>query len=520
MPGLESVENETRARVLLKDIEKRFGATRALDCASLALFAGRVHAIVGENGAGKSTLLKIAGGVIPTDRGTVEVLGSELRVPRGSTGPREAIRRGVAMVHQHFMLVPTLTGLENLALGEEPTRFALLDLAPLAAEIERLARSLSLEVPLDVPVARLSIGERQRLELLRALRHAPKVLVLDEPTAVLAPTEARAVLTLAKELASRGVAVALVTHHLDEVVEFADEVTVLRRGKVVAHHPVGDAAGRDVRRLAREAVGEEPESVARAATPAGAVRLRVKNLSVHAGEEGAGAPLRAVSFDVAAGEIVGVAGVEGNGQHALELVLAGVLAPASGTVVLDGEELPSHDRAIAERRRRGLAWIPSDRHAHGMAEGLPARDVVVLGALAEVSHRGLVDEAAIDRSFADAVQRLEVRPDDGSLLAGSYSGGNQQKLVVARELRARKDSPLRLVLAAQPTRGVDVRAAAAIRKALVDAAGAGASVLLVSSDLDELRTLCHRILVLRSGAVAATFPADVSVASLGQAMLG
>lgn len=503
------------AAVVLDGIEKRYGQTRAVDGAGLALFGGRVHAVVGENGAGKSTLLKIAGGVIAADRGRVQVLDRELR----PATPREAIRRGVAMVHQHFMLVPTLTGLENLALGEEPTRLGVLHLAPLAAEVERLARSLGLEVPLDVPVARLSIGERQRLELLRALRHAPKVLILDEPTAVLAPSEARAVLGLARDLATRGVAVALVTHHLDEVAEFADEVTVLRRGKVVAHHPPGDPAIADVRLLAREAVGEEPPVVARKPQERDErVRLRVDDLHVDPGEAGAGAPLRALSLALARGEVVGVAGVEGNGQHALELALSGVLPSQRGSISLD--EVDVTGATIAERRRRGLAWIPSDRHAHGIADDLPARDVLLLGAFGEAARRGVVDDDALDRSFAAAVQALDLRPDDPELAAGSFSGGNQQKLVIARELRASRAGRAAVVLAAHPTRGVDVRAAATIRRSLVDAARDGAAVLVISSDLDELRDISDRIVVLRGGAVVATLPPDTPVSVIGEAMLG
>jgi ABC-type uncharacterized transport system ATPase subunit len=494
----------TEPAVRLESIEKSFGATKAVDRASLELHPGRVHAIVGENGAGKSTLLKIAGGAVTADAGRVLVDGREL-LP---ATPREAIRRGVAMVHQHFMLVPTLTGLENLALGEERTRFGVLDLAPLSREIESLGKTLSLAVPLDVEVSRLSIGERQRLELLRALRHQPKVLILDEPTAVLAPAEARAVLSLARKLAERGVAVALVTHHLDEVAAFADEVTVLRRGAVVAHHGPDTDGVRDVPRLAREAVGEEPPIVAREAHPSSTkVRLRIDRLATAAEH---GAALRELSLSIAEGEIVGVAGVEGNGQQALELALAGALDAKSGVIALDGHELTR--TAIRERRARGVAWIPSDRHAHGITD-LPAHDIVRLGAFP--SRRGVVDDGALRVAFADAVRELDVRPDAPALSATSFSGGNQQKLVVARELHR----DVRVLIAAHPTRGVDVRAAATIRRALLDAARSGAAVLLISTDLDELRALADRIIVMRGGAIVRELPPDASVGAIGEAML-
>ena len=482
------------AAIALDSIEKTFGGTRAVDRASLSLFAGRVHAIVGENGAGKSTLLKIAGGTVTADAGRTVVLGRELS-PHTAT---EAIRRGVAMVHQHFMLVEALTGLENLALGNERTRFGVLELRTLEAETERLAKSLSLEVPLRTRVGELSIGERQRLELLRALIHTPKVLILDEPTAVLAPSEADAILGLARELASRGMAIALVTHHLDEVARFADEVTVLRKGSVVAHHE-GDEV-RDVARLAREAVGEEPPRIERKPHEKGQLRVTI---------DLAADGLRAFKLSIARGEIVGIAGVEGNGQHALERALIGSI-PSHGSVVLDEQPLGP---TLRERRARGVAWIPSDRHAHAIAD-LPARDVVRLGKWPH--RRGVVDERALDEGFAEAVRTYDVRPSDPTLHATSFSGGNQQKLVIARELG---ETPSFLI-AAHPTRGVDVRVAATIRRAILETARAGAAVLVISSDLDELRTIADRIVVMRSSVIAAELTPDATIAEIGNAMLG
>lgn len=514
------MQGEERPLVSLEKIEKRYGATRALAGASLALIPGRVHAVVGENGAGKSTLLKIAGGVETADSGRVIVAGREL----SPATPREAIRRGVAMVHQHFMLVPTLTGLENLALGDEPTRGGLLDLRARARSIEQLARDLDLPVPLDVPVSALSVGERQRLELLRALRTKPKVLILDEPTAVLAPQEAESVLGLARRLADDGVAVALVTHHLDEVAAWADEITVLRRGAVVAYHPPDDGAISDVRQIAREALGGDVPEVKRArpAREQASTRLSLRGLSADAGE-GAGAPLRGIDLDVAEGEIVGIAGVEGNGQQALELVLGGLLHANAGELRVDGDDARADD--VHQRRARGLAWIASDRHEHAIAEALPARDVIRLGALSEVARHGVIDDGALVAAFGAAVRTYDLRPDDPGLAIGAFSGGNQQKLVVARELR---DRPVRgeaaaaprVVVAAQPTRGVDLRAAARIRAALVDVAKRGAGVLVISSDLDELRSISHRIAVLRGGRIAAVLAPDESTAALGEAMLG
>jgi len=495
------------AAVALSRIDKRFGEAVALDDASLCLEPGRVHAVVGENGAGKSTLLRIAAGLLEPDRGVVEVLGGPL-IPATA---REAIGRGLAMVHQHFMLVPSLTALENLALGEPgpPIGGFVLRLAGLRTRAEQLGRALGMELPLDARVASLSVGERQRLELLRVLLRKPRVLILDEPTAVLAPREAEALLTRVAGLAhDEGVAVAVVTHHLDEVARFADEVTVLRRGKVVAHHAVGDPAVRDVRALAREALGEEPPTLHRSAGAKEAERLVLRGFAVEA-PEGSGASLAPLDLTLRAGEIVGVAGVEGNGQIPLELGLVGVL-PSGGACTLDGVALRGD---VFARRRAGLAWIPSDRHAHALPGDVPAEDALVLGAMPTA--RGVVDEATVRAGFLAAARALDVRPAEPTLRTQAFSGGNQQKLVVARELAR---AP-RLLVAAQPTRGVDLLVAARIRQGIVDAAAAGAAVLLVSADLEELSTVADRLLVLRRGH-ALELARDAGRDVVGEAMLG
>jgi simple sugar transport system ATP-binding protein len=508
----------TSALVRLVGVSKSFGAARALSRVDLALRTERVHAVVGENGAGKSTLLKIAAGVHVADEGEVIVGDSPLQ----PANAREAIRRGVGMVHQHFMLVPTLTALENLALGHEPTRFGRLDLSPLRAKVRAWLDELKIDLPLDVPVEQLDVGERQRLEIARVIVRGARVIILDEPTAVLAPMEAHAMLSLARSMAGRGVAVAIVTHRLDEVAEFADEVTVLRRGERVSHHDQGDATIKDVRALAREALGDADLNVtprARAVDADAKTVLDLRDVVVDAAGEG-GAPLRGVSLSVRAREIVGVAGVEGNGQWALERAIAGELRCRSGTIVVDGVDRTRDD--VRARRDAGLAWIPSDRHRDGIADDLSVADVTRLGALREVSPDGVrVDDAALDRAHADAVRDFDVRPADPRMLAGALSGGNQQKVVVARELRDRGASqPMRLVLAAQPTRGVDARASATLRSALVRAADRGAGVLLVSSDLSELRAISDRIVVLRAGRVAAELPPTADVDAIGAAMLG
>jgi simple sugar transport system ATP-binding protein len=521
--------------VVLQGIGKRYGPVRALDGVDLRLVPGRVHAIVGENGAGKSTLLQIATGHEEPDQGEVAIedrtLGRLVPLRSGTQSRMRVARRlGIAMVQQHFALVPDLTGIENLILGNEPTRFGLLDFRARRRTIEARARALGLEVPLDVPVEELSVGERQRLELLRALvpdrrGHAgvalgsseveTRALILDEPTAVLSSRDAEQVLGLAVAIARQGVAVALVTHRLDEVARHADEVTVLRRGRRVAHHPPGDPAVRDAAAIAHEALGEDPPRVERRArvisraTPAAHV-LRARGLHARA----SGAPLRAFDLDLAAGEIVGIAGVEGNGQLALEHALAGLARIEAGHLEICGADHTRSD--VAQRRAAGLAWIPSDRHAHGIAGELSAADTLRLGALREVARGPFVDDAALRALFDRAARAFDLRPSDPDLAAVRFSGGNQQKLVVARELRGRPH----LVLAAHPTRGVDVRVAAMIREALVAAAEGGAAVVVISADLDELRAIADRLVVLRSGAIARILPPDASSTAIGEAMLG
>jgi simple sugar transport system ATP-binding protein len=509
----------------LVGITKSFGALRAVDAASLRLERGRVHAIVGENGAGKSTLLKIAAGVLDADAGQILIDGEPLRPATA----REAARRGLGMVHQHFMLVPTLTGRENLALGVEPTRFGMLDLRAASARAEALAQELDLPLRLDVPIELLSIGERQRLEIVRVLARAGRrgVLVLDEPTAVLGPSDSKALLVLIRKLADDGAAVALVTHRLDEVVACADEVTVMRRGKIVATHAAGSNELRDARALARDALGEDVAEVVRPPRPAslrsgeGATApraaLELVDVAAHSSE---GGRLDGVSLQVERGEIVGVAGVEGNGQHELELAITGLLRLDAGRVAIGGRDVTALD--VAGRRRGGLAWIPGDRHVHGVAATLAVTDVLRLGALGEARRPGSpwIDEAVLQAAFRDAVERLDLRPDDPGALVEELSGGNQQKVVVARELRG---APA-LLLAVHPTRGVDARAAMRIHGRLVAAAEAGAGVLLISSDLAEIRALSHRIVVLRKGRFVAELApgreGEVELDVIGAAMLG
>lgn len=470
------------------------GDKMALIEASVSLKSGQIHALVGENGAGKSTLLKLMAGAMPLAGGEVLVGGSPLRPATTA----EAIRRGVGMVYQHFALVGSFTGEENLMLGVEPVGpLGWLRPAALRQRAREVAEQTGLRVPMDVPVERLSVGERQRLEILRVLVRGARTLLLDEPTAVLTPTEAAGLYELLRRVATSGAAIAVVTHQLDDVVRHADEVTVLRRGVQVFQKSV---AGVTTRELAERALGEiapvTPPAAVSADSPA---LLGVEALST----EGDGVALREVSLRVRRGEVLGIAGIDGNGQEALVEAIAGLRPVSAGRIVIDGREL-TH-APVAERRGAGVEVVHGDRHRFGLLSGSSIHDNLLLGDLGP-------DEASLVQRRMGA---SGVTPPDPTMLAGALSGGNQQKVVMARAL----DRHPRVLVAAYPTRGIDAAAAALVQQRLVSAASEGAAVLLVSGDWAELRAVAHRLIVLSRGRVAAELPGGASEQELGKAML-
>lgn len=472
-----------------REVTCRFGDKTAVRGASVRLFPREIHALVGENGAGKSTLLKaMAGAVVPVE-GEVRIRGQRL----DPATPAEAIRRGVGMVYQHFALVPSFTGVENLMLGVEPVGLlGWLRPSVTRARAEEIAASTGLRVDLDSPVSSLSVGERQRLEILRVLVRGASLLLLDEPTAVLTPAEAEKLYGLLRRIAEQGAAVAVVTHHLEDVIRHADRVTVLRGGEQVFQGSVAETTGAE---LSRRALGEIPP-VGRPARvdPEAPALLEVEGLQA----EG----LAGVELRVRRGEVVGVAGIDGNGQEALVEALAG-LRPARGSLRLGGRELAG--ASPAERRAAGLEVVHGDRHRFAMLAGATIHDNLVLGDL------GPDEEAVAARRLAGS----GVAPAEPSLRAGALSGGNQQKLVMARAL----DRAPRVLVAAYPTRGIDAAAAAQVQRRLVAAAEGGAGVLLISGDWGELRSVAHRLLVLKKGLVAAELPPDAGEEALGKIML-
>jgi ABC-type uncharacterized transport system ATPase subunit len=471
----------------LVGIHKRFGATHAVDGASLEVNAGEVHGVVGENGAGKSTLLKIASGILPKGSGEVWV-GKEEPVPYDA---RRAYQLGVAMVQQHFALFGHLTALENMILGAEPTHTGgRLDLARARQRASRVLEDLDIHLALDERVSSFSVAEKQRVEIARTLYRDAHVIILDEPTAVLTPGESTALFATLRRLAKGGRAIVVVTHKLDEVDAHADVVTVMRRGQSLGTRPV--IKGSEVARLAGELLGGVTnQTEVRETRALGEVKLKVSGL--------AAGRLAGVSFEVRAGEIVGVAGVLGNGQTELIEVLGGLRTAVRGSVEASRIEV-----------------VHEDRHEAGMILDATVRDNVVLGELARFSRFGVLDRGALAEVAESRILAFGVVPPDTSLLARALSGGNQQKVVIARALSR---TPSVLVIA-HPTRGVDLGAARAIHQHILDAARSGTAILVVSADLAELRALSTRILVIARGRLVATLPPDADDDTIGAAMLG
>ncbi|HUO51641.1 MAG TPA: ABC transporter ATP-binding protein [Gemmatimonadaceae bacterium] len=496
------------AAVSLEGIEKRFGAVRANRGASLVVAPGEIHALVGENGAGKSTLMRILAGLIAPDAGRAEVDGRDV------TGWRtaDAIAAGVGMVHQHFMLVPTLTVAENVVLGREPHRGPALDLRRARAEVAEVAARYGLRVEPSRMVGELSVGEAQRVEILKALFRGARLLILDEPTAVLSPPEVQELWRVLRALRAGGGTIVLITHKLDEVMQVSDRITVMRRGETVARMTTRDTTPAEIARamVGREvALGGAPPSAGTAGAPA----LTVRDLVV----AGARRPreVDGVSFTVAAGEILGIAGVEGNGQSALLDALAGLRPAASGTVMLGDRDVTA--LGVRERSALGLAHIPEDRHRRGLVLDYSVADNLILGRQRAYARWGRMDRARIAEHARAAVERFDIRPADPALPARALSGGNQQKVVIAREM----GGDFTVLLAAQPTRGVDVGAIEFIHAQLRAARAAGKAVLLVSAELQEVLALADRVAVMYGGRFVGLVPrAQASESSLGPLMTG
>jgi len=498
----------------LRGITKRFGAVLANDHLDITIPSGTIHAIVGENGAGKSTAMRIAYGFYTADSGDILVDGQVREI----RAPRDAIALGIGMVHQHFMLVRPMTVTENIVLGAEPGSAVSLDLRKAAASIRALSEEFKLAVDPDATIENLSVGQQQRVELLKALYRRAGLLILDEPTAVLTPQEVDEFFGILRRMRDQGKTVIIITHKLSEVLAISDDVTVMRDGRVVGNVKTSDTTAAQ---LARLMVGREVLlRVEKPPARPGPIVLSVKDLSI-GGHDGA-RRLEQVSFDVRGGEIVGVAGVEGNGQTELIEALAGLLPESrvSGSISFSGRDIRPLD--ARHRREAGIAHVPEDRHRRGLLLEFSLAENVILGVHYRApAVRGmgavLLNRPGIQQRVDLVIREFDVRPPDPSLPARALSGGNQQKLIIGREF----ELPPILLLISQPTRGVDIGAIEFIHRKIVAMRDAGCAVLLVSAELEEVTALADRLLVMHNGHIAGEVdPARATHEQIGMLMTG
>ena len=494
----------------LRAITKRFPGVVANDRVDFDLRRGEVHALLGENGAGKSTLMNILYGLYKADEGETIVNGR--RVSFGSA--KDAIRAGIGMVHQHFMLIPVMTAAENIVLGSEPMDGrVLLDYRRARERVSEISRTFGFHIEPDMLVQNMTVGQQQRVEIVKALYRRADILILDEPTAVLTPQEARELFEILRSLKAEGMSIVFISHKLNEALEIADRITVLRRGRKVGTVP---RAGATEAALARMMVGRDVVLQVDKGPPHPAeTLLEVRDL--HAFDDRGVEKVRGVSFDVHAGEIVGIAGVDGNGQTELIECLTALRHRASGTIAVAGRTLSPH-ASPRDALDAGLGHIPEDRHRHGLVLDFTLAENLVLHdyGKAPFAARGWVFPRRIVQRARELLRQFDVRGGGPATRASALSGGNQQKLVLAREIG--RDP--RVLLAAQPTRGLDVGAIEFVHRRLVEERDEGRAILLVSLELDEILSLSDRILVMYEGRIVGEYGPDVSEETLGIAMTG
>ncbi|HET9847150.1 MAG TPA: ABC transporter ATP-binding protein [Candidatus Dormibacteraeota bacterium] len=496
--------------VEMRRITKKFPGVVANDQVDFQVRKGEIHALVGENGAGKSTLMNVLYGLIPLDSGEILIDGQ----PVAMHGPRDAIRHGIGMVHQHFMLIPVFSVGENIVLGREPTTSGdFYDYARARQEITNLTKRYGLALNPDVRVGDLPVGLQQRVEIVKVLYRGANILILDEPTGVLTPQEATELFRVLRDLVKTGKTIIFISHKLKEVLEISDRITVMRRGKVVGHLVTKDT---DEAEIARLMVGRDVllRVVKKPAKP-GPTALRVENLTANS-DQGIVA-LKGISFELHQGEILGIAGVEGNGQSELVEVLAGTRHATGGRVLLADREV--ENLSAAAIRLAGVGHIPEDRRGAGLVLNYSVADNLILGRQRTplFSWDGLV--LRIKAIFAWArrlIREFDIRTPSASTPARTLSGGNQQKIIVAREMASQP----KVLLASQPTRGVDIGAIEFIHRRLVAERDSGAAILLVSAELDEIQSLSDRIAVMYEGKIVSIEPPDASEERLGLLMTG
>ncbi len=499
------------AAIELIGINKSFGAVHANRDINLEIARGTIHGIVGENGAGKSTLMSILYGFYQADSGEIRVNGR----PTAIRTSNDAIAAGIGMVHQHFMLVENFTVLENVILGAESQALLGSSIARARSELVRLEREYGLQVDPEALIEELPVGLQQRVEILKALYRGAEILILDEPTGVLTPAEADHLFRILGQLKAQGKTVVLITHKLREIMAVTDTVSVMRQGAMVATRKTSDTT---VEELAELMVGRRVLlRVQKGEAKAGAVKLSVRDLVVK--DQRGVTMVDHVSFDVRAGEIVGIAGVAGNGQSELLETISGIRHAVSGSVTLDGKPIDLTGAADpAELRQRGLAHVPEDRHHVGLVLPFEENENSILGYHGQARYlKGpLLDVDAILADARDKIDKYDIRPPNCRLKTANFSGGNQQKIVLAREM----EQDPGVLMVGQPTRGVDVGAIEFIHKRLIAMRDAGKAVLLVSVELDEIRSLADRILVMFAGRIVGERGPDATEGELGLLMAG
>ena len=498
--------------VEMHNISKQFPLVLANDDVTFNVQKGEIHALVGENGAGKSTLMNILYGLLHADSGTLAVDGKAAHF----TGPGDAIARGIGMVHQHFMLIPPLTVAENVVLGQEPSKRGFVDKASANQTVKALSDQYGLKVDPTAKVETLSVGIEQRIEIIKVLYRGAEILILDEPTAVLTPQEVDELFEILGSLKDQGKTIIFITHKLQEVMAVANTVTVMRRGKVVGTVSTQDTTRQDI---ATMMVGRQVLfRVERTQAEPGEVVLMVKDLNALDNKDLPA--LRDISFSVREGEILGIAGVEGNGQTELVEVLTGLRKARSGQVELNGQVITNYSPRLI--REKGTGHIPEDRHRRGLVLDFTVAQNMVLGIHYRkpfVRHLGLdvINFGPIREKAQRLLKEFDIRPPDHENLAGNLSGGNQQKVIVAREF----DQNPKLLIAAQPTRGIDVGSIEFIHQRLLQARDKGKAVLLISADLEEILSISDRIAVMYEGQIVGTLePAEATEERLGLMMTG